>query len=194
MKKGNMETTLSDRQLEMELKRTVQQRKHLRSLCRTMSTMIVIAACLVLIAVLWLPVYQITGKTMEPTLKQGEIVVACRIQDFDSGDIAALYYENQILIRRVIGMPGDWIDIDKMGKVSVNGELLAEDYLEATVLGTSDITYPYLVPEDCYFVMGDNREAAADSRMSFIGCIEKEKMAGKVFLRVWPLPQAGYME
>lgn len=194
MRKSNVEISLSDRQLENELRRTALKKKRRLRIYRAFSACIVFAAVCVLVTVLWFPVYQITGQSMEPNLKQGQIVVACRVKDLEAGDVAALYYENLILIRRIIGMPGDWIQIDEQGMVSVNGEPIDEYYLQETVMGSTDLTYPYLVPEDCYFVMGDNRSAAVDSRLSFMGCIEKGKFAGKIIARIWPLQEAGHVE
>jgi len=193
MRKSNVEISVSDRQLEKELKRTTLRKRRWIKIYQILSALIVIAAILVLTTVLWFPVYHITGETMEPTLKQGQIVVASRMDNLESGDIAALYYENQILIRRIIGMPGDWIYIDDQGIVSVNDEPIEEYYLEETIRGSTDITYPYLVPDDCYFVMGDNRAVSVDSRLSFVGCIDKEKFAGKIVACLWPIRQVSYI-
>lgn len=192
MKKVSHNSILSDQQIEKELKRSVLKSKRRGAVVRTISMLIVLAASFVLVSYMWLPVYQVTGNSMEPLLEQGQILLACRVQSLKHGDLAAIYFENQILIKRVIGTAGDWIEIDEEGTVSVNGNTLSEDYLTDTVLGQTDLTYPYQVPEGCYFVMGDNRKDSVDSRMSVIGPIAEEKIAGKILFCIWPLQQAEY--
>lgn len=194
MRKSNYETRITDQQLRKELKRTAMRDKRWAAVRRSLSAVIVLVALFVITTAIWFPVYHVTGRSMEPNLLQGQVVVAYRTDDFRRGDIAALYYENNIMIRRVIGLPGDLVEIDQQGSVSVNREIMEEPYLEESAPGTTDLVYPYQVPDDCYFVMGDNRSAAADSRMSFIGCIDQDKTAGRVFLCVWPISQAGYIE
>ena len=192
MKKYGDDMSLSDQQIERELKRATFKSKQWGALFRTLSILLVLAAICVLVAYFWLPVFRVTGDSMEPTLEQGQILLAWRTQNLKPGDVAALYFENQILIKRVIGTGGDWIDIDKEGTVSVNGEPIDEDYLTDTVLGQTDLTYPYQVPEGCYFVMGDNRAESADSRISAIGPIAEEKIAGKILFCIWPMQQVEY--
>lgn len=153
--------------------------------------LIVIAAIIVLVVTLF-PVLQVTGNSMEPTLKEGNIVIIRKTDHYETGDICAFYYDNKILLKRVIGVPGDTVDMDDHGNISVNGELLKEDYITEKNSGDYDIVFPCEVPEDCYFVMGDNRSVSIDSRSSLIGFVDKDKMAGKVLFKLWPAgPIAG---
>jgi len=193
MKKNSVDMSVSNQQLERELKRTATKRKRWLKFRRSIAAMLVLAAILVLLTVFWLPVYHITGNSMEPTLEQGQIVVALHTRKINPGDVVALYFDNQILIKRVIGISGDRIHLDEQGTVSVNDELLDEEYLSKPVTGSTDLTYPYLVPEGHYFVIGDNREKSIDSRMSQFGCVVDEKIAGKIIFRVWPLNRIGYI-
>lgn len=193
MKNSRVDLSVSDQQLEKELKRTVMRSKSLKRFRRFFSSILVVGALLVIVTVTWLPVFQITGKSMEPTLEQGQIVVALRTKRTSPGDIVAIYFENQILIKRVIGTSGDQIQLDEQGKVSVNGIPLEEEYLSNPVRGTTDLSYPYDVPEGYYFVMGDNREKSMDSRMSQFGCVAEDRIAGKLFFSVWPLNRVGFI-
>jgi len=194
MKKSSVDATVSNQQLEKELKRTVIKRKRRTAFLRTISTLLVLAAIFLIATVTWFPVYRITDNSMEPNLKQGQIVIALRKQNLKPGDIAAMYFENQILIKRVIGTAGDWIHMDEQGVVSVNDKPIDEKYLAGSAMGTTDLAFPYQVPDGCYFAMGDNRAMSIDSRVSKIGCIADEKVAGKIIFCVWPLQYAGYIE
>lgn len=163
------------------------QKRYRQTLRTTIYALIVVAAIAVLLATMFLPVLQVSGTSMEPTLLDNDIIVLFKTSDFETGDLVGFYYQNKILLKRVIGGPGDIIDIDEEGNVYVNGELLDEPYLTSRALGETDLTYPYQVPENRYFVMGDNRETSIDSRSSAIGCIEVDQIVGKVILRVYPL-------
>ncbi len=153
----------------------------------TIYTLVVVAAVSVLVATLWLPVLQIYGNSMTPVLTDGDIVVSLKSRDFKQGDILVFYYNNKILVKRVIAMAGDWVDIDENGVVYVNGEELEEPYLEERSLGQCDIELPYQVPDGKLFVMGDHRSVSADSRSTAIGCVAEEQIVGKLALRIWPL-------
>jgi signal peptidase I len=153
--------------------------------------LITVAAAAVLIATLWLPVLQIYGSSMAPTLNRGEVVVSVKGNNVKQGDIIAFYYNNKILVKRVIAGPGDWVNIDADGTVYVNDEPLQEDYLKEKSLGECDITLPYQVPETRYFVMGDHRSTSVDSRSSSIGSVSQDQIVGKLALRVWPLESLG---
>jgi len=166
------------------IKRGVYYRKSLRG---TISVLIVVAAVSVLIATLFLPILQISGDSMSPTFEDGEIVVLFKTASFKRGDAIGFYYQGKILLKRVIAEPGDTVVIDSDGNVYVNAELLEEDYVLEKSLGDSDIEFPYTVPEQSYFVLGDKRDNSVDSRSSVIGCIQSEQIIGRVFLRVWPL-------
>lgn len=181
-------------QLEEELKRATYKKRYWHMLRSTISILIVVAAIAVLISNLFLPILRIYGSSMTPTLANGNIVTAIRYGDYDRGDVIAFYYNNKILVKRVIGLPGEQVDIDENGNVSINGEPLEEPYLEETALGECDIELPYQVPDGRYFVIGDHRSVSSDSRSSQVGCISEEQIIGKLFLRIWPLNEIGTLE
>lgn len=193
MKKNrNVITEIPDvEQLENELKREKYKKRYHSVLRSTVYTLIVVAACAVLVATLWLPVLQIYGSSMTPTLHDGEIVFSVKTSKFEPGDIVAFYYNNKILIKRVICEAGDWVDIDEDGNVSVNGVVLDEPYLTEKAFGECDLELPYQIPESRIFVMGDHRSVSIDSRSSAIGCIAEEQIVGKIVFRVWPIGRLG---
>ena len=157
----------------------------------TFLTLVVVAAVAVLVAVLFLPVLRIYGKSMRGTLDNGDIVVSVKSSNMKTGDVIAFYYNNNILVKRVIAGPGDWVDIDKDGNVFVNNERLSEPYLDDKAYGETNIELPYQVPDGRIFVMGDNRSVSIDSRNTSIGCVSEEQIVGKIVYRVWPLSQIG---
>lgn len=178
-------------QLEKELKRQKYRTGYVRMLRSTVRTLIVVAAVAVLIAVLLLPVLRIYGNSMSDTLHDGDIVVSVKGSGFETGDIIAFYYNNKILVKRVIANPGDWVNIDAEGNVYVNDQLLEEPYVTEKALGDCDIELPYQVPEGKVFVMGDHRNVSVDSRSTTIGCISEEQIVGKLEFRVWPIRAIG---
>lgn len=173
--------------MEAELKREKYKRRYHRVLRSTIYTLVVVAAISVLVATLWMPVLQIYGSSMQPALSDGDIVVSLKGGEFRQGDILVFYYNNKILVKRVIAMPGDWVDFDTDGAVYVNGVKLDEPYLEETALGECDIELPYQVPDGRLFVLGDHRSVSADSRSTAVGCVSSEQIVGKLVFRVWPL-------
>ncbi len=178
-------------QLEAELKR-VQYRHRYRTVFRsTVYTLITVAAIAVLVATLWMPVLQIYGGSMTPTLSNGDIVISVKNGDFQTGDVIAFYYNNKILIKRIIAKPGDWVNIDKDGTVYVNDNPIDEPYISEKALGECDIEMPYQVPESRLFVMGDHRSVSVDSRSTLVGCVAEEQVVGKIVFRVWPLNEFG---
>ena len=178
-------------QLEAELKR-VQHRRRYRTVFRsTIYTLITVAAVAVLVATLWMPVLQIYGKSMTPTLSDGNIVISLKNGDFQTGDIIAFYYNNKILVKRIIAKSGDWVNIDKDGNVYVNDKPINEPYVSEKALGECDIKLPYQVPESRLFVMGDHRSVSVDSRSTLVGCVAEEQVVGEIVFRVWPLNEFG---
>lgn len=177
----------TEKELRSELKRVRNKSRYRKIVKSTIYSLIVVAALAALIATLVLPVLQISGTSMEPTLDNQDIVVLVKSKDFERGDLCGFSYSNKILIKRIIGMPGDRIDIDEDGTVSINGEVLDEPYVSEKGLGECDIELPYEVPEEHYFIMGDRRVSSIDSRSSVIGCISKDQIIGKIFLKIWPL-------
>lgn len=192
MKKNNMQERPSVETLEAELNRVKYNQRYLVVMKSTIYTLITVAAIAVLVATLWLPVLQIYGNSMTPTLQDGEIVFSVKTADLEQGDIVAFYYNNKILVKRVIAGPGEWVDISPVtGDVSVNGVPLEEPYLEEKAFGDADIELPYQVPDGRIFVMGDHRSTSVDSRHTEVGCVAEEQVVGKIVFRVWPLNKIG---
>ena len=178
-------------QLEGELKR-VRYKSRYRSVLRsTIYSLITVAAIAVLIATLWLPVLQVYGNSMTPALQNGEIIFTVKMSEFEPGDIISFYYNNKILIKRVIARSGEWVNMDADGNVYVNETLLDEPYLDEKAFGDCNIELPYQVPEGRVFVMGDHRSTSVDSRNSAVGCVAQEQIVGKLLFRVWPLAKFG---
>ena len=180
--------------LEAELKKEQYKRSYRRVLKSTAFSLMVVAAVAVLIAVLLLPVLQISGTSMTDTLQNEDIVVAVNSSKFKTGDVVAFYYNNNILIKRVIASSGDWVDIDEDGNVYVNEVKLDEPYVKELALGECDIDLPYQVPDKKCFVMGDHRATSIDSRSTAVGCVSDDAVVGKILLRVWPLSEIGFVK
>lgn len=178
-------------QLTAELSREKYKKRYKRVLRSTIYTLITVAAIAVLVAMLWLPVLQIYGNSMTPTLADGEIIFTVKTSDFEPGDIISFYYNNKILVKRVIARPGEWVNIDEDGNVYINDVLLDEPYLENKDFGDCNIELPYQVPEGKVFVMGDHRSVSVDSRNTAVGCVASEQIVGRIVFRVWPLKRLG---
>ena len=192
MKKSIEELSLpSVEQLGEELNRLSSQKKYKSTLRSTVAVLLVVAAVAVLISTTFLPVLRIYGTSMNPALNNGDVVIALRSGSYQRGDVIAFYYNNKILVKRVIGLPGEIINVESDGTVTVDGEPLEEPYLTEKSLGECTIELPYEVPEGRYFVMGDNREVSSDSRSESIGCAAEEQIVGKLVFRVWPLGEFG---
>ena len=188
---GNAEALPQTGELTQAVKRERYLHRFRMTIRSTFLSLVVVAAVAVLVAVLLLPILRIYGKSMNGTLDSGDIVVSVKSSGFETGDVIAFYYNNNILVKRVIANPGDWVDMDKEGSVYVNNVLLDEPYLDDKSYGETNIELPYQVPEGKIFVMGDNRSVSIDSRNTSIGCISEEQIVGKIVFRIWPLPQMG---
>lgn len=191
MKKNSAVEVPDLSQLEKELNRVKYKKRYKSVLTSTISTLIVVAAIAVLIATLLMPVLQIYGTSMSPTLYDGDIIVTIKTTEFEQGDVVAFYYNNKILVKRVIAMSGEWVDMDEDGNVYVNDVLLDEPYLVERAVGECDIKLPYQVPENRIFVMGDHRSVSVDSRSTTVGCVAEEQLVGRLLFRVWPLKDIG---
>ena len=178
-------------EIERERNRLRYKRRYSRTLKSTIAILIVVAAVAVLVAMLWMPVLRIYGSSMVPTLSDGQIVITVKTHSFKQGDIVAFYHGNKLLIKRFIAEAGDWVNIDQDGNVSVNGEMLDEPYLTEKAYGETNIELPYQVPDNRYFLMGDNRDVSIDSRSTTVGCIADDQIVGKVVFRIWPLSEFG---
>lgn len=180
--------------LEAELSRENYRSRYSKVLRNTIYTLITVAAVAVLVATLWMPVFQTSGSSMTPTLDESDFVVSFKTKKLERGDIVAFYINNKILVKRVIGTAGDWINITEDGLVYINGVQIDEPYIDAPALGSTDIEYPYQIPDKRYFVMGDHRSVSIDSRTSAVGCVSDEDIVGKIIFCVWPLSNFGRVE
>ena len=185
-KKKEIDSLPTKKQVETERKRYRRKKAYNKALGGTIYVLTIVAAVAVLIATLILPVLQIEGKSMEPTLVNGDIFLLTKTVNFDRGELCGFSWNNKLLIKRVIGVPGDWIEIDTDGTVYLNGEKLEEPYAQQLAVGECDLEFPYQVPQEQYFVLGDMRESSIDSRNTLIGCVEKDQIVGRVFFRIWP--------
>ena len=180
-------------EIQSERKRIRRKDYYKQALRSTIAVLIVVAAVAVLIVTLFMPILQISGDSMSPTLEHDEIVVLLKTKKFERGDLIGFYYQGKILLKRVIALPEDEVAIDADGNVYINGELLEEPYVSDKELGDCDLEFPYKVPGTSYFVMGDRRSNSVDSRNSVIGSIPREDIVGKIFVRVWPFSRFGFV-
>ena len=198
MKKAELKKSIKElpsaKQLEQELNSVRYRRNFVKILGNTVASLLVVAAAATLIAMLFLPFLRVTGSSMTPTLYNDEMIVCSKRSNFKSGDVVAFYYNNKILLKRVIGTSGDFINITEDGTVYLNGEILDEPYVEDKALGECDIPLPYQVPDNRIFVMGDHRSVSVDSRSVSVGCIADEYVIGKVIFRIWPPEKIGTVQ
>ncbi len=180
-------------QFENEYKRLRYRARFFKSMYSTISSLIVVASLAVIVSTMLMPVLRVTGTSMTPSLQNNEVILCNKLAEVEKGDIVAFYYNNKILLKRVIGVSGDTIYIDENGVVSINGEVLDEPYVSELALGECDIELPYQVPENRIFVMGDHRAVSIDSRSTAIGCISDENVVGKVFAKIWPISSIEFL-
>lgn len=185
---------LTTEQIERELNRVRYKQRYGRTFRSTIYALIIVAAMTILAATLFLPVFRIYGSSMSPTLMDGQIIISVKEKEFQTGDIIAFYYNNKILVKRVIANTGDWVDIDQDGNVYVNDEILDEPYVEEKAIGDCNIALPYQVPEGKIFVLGDHRSVSLDSRHTSVGCVSEDQIVGKLLLRIWPLKEITLFE
>ncbi len=194
MKKTHKPVVVPGEEAVLAERKRLAYRKQFRNvLMSTVYVLIIVAAVSVLLATLFLPVLQVSGSSMEPTLSDRDIILLFKGEDFETGDLVGFYFQNKLLLKRVIGGPGDMIDIEPDGTVYVNNEKIDEPYVTDRALGECDLDFPYQVPENRYFLMGDNRSTSIDSRTSVVGCIETDQIVGKVVVRVWPLNRIKFL-
>lgn len=188
-KKEQEKITITKEVLENELSKHNYRTKYYKILKSTLYSLIVIIAIGLILATFIFPVLEISGNSMNPLLDNNNLTIVFKTKKFNQGDVISFYYGNKILVKRVIATEGDWVNIDNLGNVYVNGELLKEDYVSVLSDNIGDNTYPYQVPSGKYFVLSDNREVLSDSRSKTVGCVSEEDIVGKVFLKIWPIKE-----
>ena len=181
-------------QVKREREKLKYQKEYRRTIKHVLGVLLVAAAVSVLLATVFFPILRVSGVSMEPTLEDGQVIVLEKSGKFKTGDLIGFYYQNKILLKRVIGQAGDYIDIDADGNVYVNDEKLDEPYLKDQALGECDINLPYQVPDGKIFVMGDHRSKSIDSRSKLVGCVSDEQVVGRVVFRLWPLKRIGFLK
>ena len=181
-------------QVKREREKLKYQKEYRRTIKHVLGVLLVAAAVSVLLATVFFPILRVSGVSMEPTLEDGQVIVLEKSGKFKTGDLIGFYYQNKILLKRVIGQAGDYIDIDADGNVYVNDEKLDEPYLKDQALGECDINLPYQVPDGKIFVMGDHRSKSIDSRSKLVGCVSDEQVVGRVVFRLWPLKCIGFLK
>ena len=175
-------------QIESVMSQVRSKGRFRQSLKGTIGAFLVVAAIAVIIAFIFLPVLKITnGHNMEPGFQPGDIILLKKTSKIETGKVCAFYYNNKLLLRRIIAREHDTVEIDEHGYVKVNGEILDENsYISEHAFGQCDIEFPYEVPSGQIFVLGDNRDYALDSRATNFGCVEQDEIYGKPLARIYP--------
>lgn len=177
--------TLDPEAVSEERRRLAYRQKLRRVLGGTISALVVVAAAAVLLSTLFLPVIQVSGDSMEPAMHDGDILLLMKTKQYEYGELCCIAWQNKLLLKRIIALPGDSVAIDDNGTVSVNGEVLDEPYVQNPSLGECDIEFPYVVPDNALFVLGDRRDTSVDSRSTVIGSVGFDQMVGRVLFRLW---------
>lgn len=180
------EVVLTDKVIAKERRRIAHRRELIKTLTTTIYVLIIVAAIAVLLSTIYMPVIKVSGNSMNPTLNDNDIVLLIKTDKLELGDLCCFYWNNKLLLKRVIGTPGDVIELDIDGNLYVNGEYVNEEYIDRKALGECDIDFPYQVGDNHFFMLGDSREVSVDSRNSTIGSISEEQMVGKVVMKIWP--------
>ncbi len=153
-----------------------------------MASALITFAVVILLLTYVFSVMRIYGDSMSPLLFDGDIVIVRKTSSLERGDICIFSKNGNFLCKRVVGLGGDQISVDENGIVSVNGEKLDEPYLNTRSAGNSTVAYPVTVPENSYFVMGDNRRTSIDSRSTVVGFVDARQVKGKLLIRILPTP------
>ncbi|MGN0243041.1 MAG: signal peptidase I [Lachnospiraceae bacterium] len=153
-----------------------------RMACKMLAIVFALASVLLNIFTYVTPIVRHYGNSMEPKISDHQMLLVLKTNKVSDGDIVAFYYNNKVLVRRVVASAGDEISMDVLGEVSVNGKKLEEPYVEKKSLGQCNTTFPFRVPVNSIFVLGDNRITSMDSRLQEIGAITKDRVIGKVIL------------
>lgn len=181
-------------QLEEALHAKRRAGSYSKALRSTLYSLLVVAAAAILVATLVMPILHVSGSSMTPVISDGDIVAVLRGSGFERGDVIAFYYNNKVLVKRVVAFGGEVVDIDSRGNIYVNNELLDEPYLTERDMGNCDIRLPYQVPDGKYFVLGDHRSTSQDSRSVIIGPVAEEQILGRLVFRIWPPGKAGLID
>ena len=181
----------SAEQIGALLRRVQRRREIFRSIGNILGVLVVIAAAVTLVFSLWLPALQVQRGSMAPTLNDGEVVVFITTGAVGRGDIVAFHNGNQILVKRVVAVAGDVVDIGGDGAVLLNGARLDEPYVSELSAGERTTELPCKVPDNQFFVLGDHRQTSIDSRNADIGTVRQDQIIGKALLRIWPLNAVG---
>lgn len=189
--KGKLTDLPTIEQIEAELKKENTKKEYNKVLRTTIFVLLVVTAAAVIITVLMFPVLEIKGDAMNATLRNGDFIVTGKAAEYSRGDVIAFYYNNTLLVKRIIAVGGDEVDIDEDGNVTVNGQAISEPYVTGKTLGECNVTFPYSVPSDEFFVLGDNRAMSVDSRNTALGTVTQDLIVGKLLFRVWPFGAIG---